>query len=316
MKRFIAGGTGFIGQALAKRWLSEGHEVNIIGRDKKKIAAVFGDKVIGLTWNDLKAQQESIFAGAQCIVNLTGARLDNQRWSPGFKQQIRQSRIESTQLLAELIAKLSTNAPALLNANGVAVYGPESTSSEGLSMEVDEDNQFPGQQKRTFLTELAHDWEQATESAQIAGVRVVIMRFGVVLSKDGGALPKMALPFRLFIGGRVGSGQQPMSWISLIDLINAIEFVLNDSNLSGPVNFVAPGWVTQDQFAAILAGALHRPHYLTTPAFVLETAFGKEMAQELLLTGQKVAPKRLLSAGFKFTYPDLKAALAAIYRAR
>jgi uncharacterized protein (TIGR01777 family) len=312
MKRIIAGATGFIGQYLVKKWLAEKYEIIVIGRSRAKIKNIFNDTVQAIEWNEL-AQQHNIFDNAQIILNLAGTGIGEARWTESRKQEILLSRTEATRQLAELCASYGAASPPLFNANAVGVYGLQREACDGLPVALDENTPINFQQAPDFLAEVARKWELAALPAKTAGVRVVYLRFGVVLAKHGGVLPRLSLPFRLFLGGPIGTGCQPFSWISLIDLGAAIEFLLQHSDISGAVNLVAPDGITQKQLAVALGKALHRPSLLPTPAFVLKLIFG-QMAEELLLAGQHVVPTRLLQRGFTFQYPTIETALASIYQ--
>src|SRR6185312_1821121 len=301
MKRIIAGATGFIGQQLTKRWLAAGHQIVAIGRSRAKIKQCFGAQVQALEWQELNTE---IIQNAQVVVNLAGANIGAGRWTTKRRQQILDSRVNTTRQLAELCARLGAQSPALFNASAVGVYGLQTSMAEGLPPALDETTTIDFQQAPDFLAKVGRAWELAALPAKNAGARVVWMRFGVVLAKHGGVLPRLALPVRFFLGGPMGSGQQPFSWISLVDLLNAIDFLLDHSEINGAVNLVAPGCVTQKQFIQALAKVLHRPSFFPLPAIVLKLLFG-QMAEELLLKGQRVYPKRLLELGFQFKYPKV-----------
>jgi hypothetical protein len=309
MKIIITGATGFIGQALVKRMLAAGHQLIIVGRTIDKIKQIFGATVQAITWDTLTVD---IIAGTNAIINLAGAGIGEQRWSAKRRQEILLSRTQTTQQLAQLCAQLGARAPLLLNASAVGVYGLQPTLPQQLPPALDENTVINFQQAPDFLAKVARAWEAAAKPAEATGTRVVYLRFGAVFAEHGGALPRMAFPFKLGLGGPIGSGKQPFSWVTLKDVINAIEFLLARADVKGPVNIVAPHGVTQKQLATALGKALHRPALMPTPAFLLKLIFG-EMAQELLLNGQHVMPKRLLELGFKFQYPTIEAAFADIY---
>jgi hypothetical protein len=314
MKRIIAGGTGFIGRHLVEHWLAMENQLIIIGRDKNKIQKLYGDRVSAMDWTDVKRANTDLLRDVGCIVNLTGVSISEGRWTEARKAEIISSRINSTKTLANICAIKGRSSPPLFNAGGVGIYGAQTETREGLPPSLDENTRINYATAPDFLALVGRQWEQATEIAKTAGVRVVNLRFGVVLAKDGGALPKIALPFYFFLGGTMGSGRQPIAWITLVDLIAAIDLLLQ-SDVNGPVNLVAPECVTQREFAKTLAKVLHRPCCVPTPAFVLKAIFGN-MAKELLLSGQHVAPTCLLQTGFQFQYPDLSKALQMIYAAR
>lgn len=309
MQRIIAGGTGLIGTALVNHWLNKGYGVSVIGRSKHKINQLFKNRVEGIEWDLL---HPDLFRNSEVVVNLTGASIGDKRWSEARKQEVLKSRIDSTQKLVSNLLSLGNAAPPLFNASAIGVYGLQKESQLHLPTPLDENSTFDWNSAPDFLSYVAREWEKVTHPLNNQGTRVVNMRFGVVLSKEGGALPKLAFPFYFFLGGPVGSGQQPFSWVSIDDLIRAIDFLLGHKAITGPVNIVAPGCVKQKDLAKAIGKVLHRPSFMTTPAFMLKAAFGSEMARELLLEGQHVYPKRLLEAGFEFNYPDIESALRHI----
>lgn len=270
----ITGASGFLGRALSERLRASGHNVTAIS---------------------LRTQPppESL-AGCQAVVNLAGEPVA-QRWTAETRERISISRIQGTR---SLVAALRKHPPALLvSASAVGYYG--SRGDEILTEDSPPSSDFLGQ--------VAVGWEQEARAAEEFGVRVVTPRIGVVLGRGGGALAQMQLPFRLGVGGRLGTGEQWMSWIALDDLVSLIEFAIGDAALSGPVNAVAPNPVTNAVFTRELAAALHRPAIFPVPAFALKILFG-EMSQ-ILLGGQRVIPQAALRAGFQFHFADLGQAL-------
>jgi len=310
MKIIIAGATGFIGQQLVKHWLAAKHELIVIGRSAAKIKQIFGEQVQAIIWSDLTGEHLN---KVDAIINLAGSGIGAGRWTAQRRQEILLSRTATTQQLAKLCAQLGEQAPVLLNASAVGVYGLQPSQPNQLPPAYDEDTLINFQQAPDFLAQVARAWESAAKAAEAAGVRVIYLRFGVVLDKQSGALPRIALPFKFGLGGRIGSGQQPFSWIALKDLMAAIEFLLKRSDITGPVNLVAPQCVTQQQFAKTLGKVLQKPTFMPTPGFLLKLAFG-EMAEELLLKGQHVVPKRLSELGFQFQAATLEEALKEIYQ--
>jgi len=273
MKVAITGASGFVGRALSERLRASSHSVIAVS---------------------LRTQPPAeVFAGCQAVVNLAGEPVA-QRWTAAARERISNSRIQSTR---SLLAALRQHPPAVLvSASAVGFYG--SRGDEILTEDSPPSSDFLGQ--------LALHWEQEARAAEQFGVRVVTPRIGVVLGR-GGALAKMLLPFRMGVGGRLGSGQQWMSWIALDDLVSLIEFAIDEAAFSGPVNAVAPNPVTNADFTRELAAALHRPAILPVPAFALKILFG-EMSQ-VLLGGQRVIPQAALHAGFQFQFSDLGQAL-------
>lgn len=309
MKYIIAGGTGFIGQALTKRWVSLGYHVIVIGRWRSKIQKIFGETVEILEWSELSLEK---LQDVKAIINLGGVNIGERRWTAKRKQQILQSRQYTTQKLASLCAQLGAKSPVLLNANGVGIYGAQQPLANGLPAAFTEQTEIDYQQFPDFLAKVGQTWEQALDPAIAAGVRVVKMRFGVTLDRHGGVLSLLSLPYRFFLGGPLGTGYQPFPWVSLIDLCEAIEFLIAAQDVSGPINIVAPEGITQKQFSQALGKALHRPAAVTIPAWFIKFFLG-EMGEELLLTGQHVYPQRLIELGFKFTQPNISSALRDIY---
>jgi uncharacterized protein len=234
-------------------------------------------------------------------VHLSGANLAGRRWTSAYKDVIAESRVKPTHAIANLLAGLRTKPEVLVCASAIGIYGNRGDE------ELSEDSQ-PGS---GFLPELCLAWEEATRPAEDAGIRVVHLRFGVVLSSLGGALKQMLPVFRAGLGGRLGSGRQWISWIALPDATRVIEFVLQTRNISGPVNVVAPNPVTNLKFTRSLAHALHRPAVLPVPASALRLALG-EMAEATILQSERVVPGLLNAAGFDFEYPELDGALRAI----
>jgi len=237
----------------------------------------------------------------EAVVNLAGASIADGRWTAERKTVLRTSRVETTAMLVKALAKMATRPRVLLSASAIGYYGSRGD-------EVLNEDSPPGD---GFLSGIAKDWEAEARNAEVLGIRVVPVRFGVVLAKLGGALPKMAQPFQLGVGGRLGSGRQWMSWVALEDAVGIVKFALENANLRGPMNAVSPEPVRNVDFTAALAKALHRPALFPAPAFALRLALG-EMANALLLGSQRVVPRQLQSSGYRFVHEDLHRALAAI----
>jgi uncharacterized protein len=238
--------------------------------------------------------------GHDAVVNLAGAGIGDRRWTAKHKAAIRESRVQGTDLLARTLASLDRPPAVLASGAAVGYYG--SRGDEELTEESG-----PG---TGFLSRVVQDWETATAPAREAGIRVATLRSGVVLSPRGGALQRQLLPFRLGLGGRLGSGDQWFSWISIDDEVGAIRHVLTNDNVEGPVNVTAPGPVTNAQFTASLGRALRRPTFLPTPTAALWLLFGREMVAEMLLTSHRVLPAVLTASGYSFRHPAVDAALA------
>lgn len=308
MSRIVAGATGLIGTQLVNHWLNQGHSVIVIGRSKEKIQKIFQNRVTAIEWEELEPE---IFKQAELIVNLSGAGIAEKRWSKTRKNEILCSRINTTEKLVSILQLLGPQSPPLFNASAIGIYGLQKQNPNGLPEKLDENSPINWDNPTDFLSQIACGWEKATYKLSHSGGRVVNLRFGVVLAKQGGALPQITLPFYFFLGGRIGTGQQPFSWIAIDDLIRAIDFLVEKKEYSGPINIVSPNCVTQSELARTISQTLHKPSFMVTPAFLLKFIFG-EMANELLLEGQHVYPTRLLDLGFCFSFPDINVALAHI----
>lgn len=311
MKIIIAGGSGFLGQALTHHFLAKHDKVTILGRDKQKIINIFHKNTDAIAQAEFKQQPETILQQFDLVINLAGAGIADKKWSPKRKQELIESRVGPTELIANACAKLS-HPPMLFNASGIGIYGFKPATST-LPQPFDEDHALDFGRSTDFVSDLAKKWEQATQLATQKGVRVVNMRFAPVLSKKGGVLKKISRPFLLGLGGPIGTGEQPFPWIALEDLIRAVDFLIYKPEIKGPVNFVAPSCITQKEFAKTLGKVLKRPTVMTTPAFILSSLYG-EMAEDLLLNGQCASPKVLLDNGFNFNYQHLETALKNIYK--
>jgi uncharacterized protein (TIGR01777 family) len=288
----ITGATGLIGSALVSRLRAGGTRVLRLMRRTSREAT---DDVV---WDPMqRLLPRERLEGVDAIVHLAGAPIA-QRWTAARKRGIRESRVRGTALIADTIAAMERKPRVLVSGSAVGYYGDRGDE------QLDE-HSAPG---ADFLAGVAGEWERATAPAADAGVRVVLMRTGVVLSPRGGALGKLLLPFRLGVGGRIGSGRQWMSWIALDDHLRAIEYALASTMLSGAVNFVAPNPVTNAEFATTLGRVLTRPAFVPVPRFALELIYG-EMARATILAGQRVLPKALAHAGFEYAHPTLEQAL-------
>lgn len=298
MKVLISGSSGLVGSALCQRLEAE-PDCEIVRLVRKQSPDTQQTSVV---WNPAEGQLEpQAFDGVDVVVHLGGVNIAGKRWSPEVKQKIFNSRFQSTSLLATKLATLEQKPSVFLCASAVGFYGDR--GEERL------DESSP--RGEGFLADVCQAWEQATQPAQDAGMRVVNMRFGMILDRKGGALGQMLTPFKMGVGGRLGSGKQYWSWIALPDVINALQFCLNHSELAGPVNFVAPDEVTNLEFTKTLGKVLSRPTCLPVPAWGVKTAFG-EMGQELMLTSARVVPKKLIEAGFQFQYPQLEDAFRSV----
>jgi uncharacterized protein (TIGR01777 family) len=293
----ITGSSGLIGSAVSRSLAAAGYAaVRLVRRSARSADEVSWDPAEGI-------RQRAALEGLAGVVHLAGENLAAGRWSEARKAQILNSRVQGTAALCAALAGLTRRPRALVSASAVGVYG--NRGSEVLREDSD-----PG---TGFLAGVCRDWEAATGAASAAGIRVVLARFGMVLSPKGGALKTMLTPFRLGVGGRIGSGTQYVSWIALDDVVGAILHALRDERLSGPVNVVAPAPVTNADFARALGRAVSRPAVLPLPAFAARLALG-EMADELLLASQRVLPARLEATGYRFLHSRLDQALQHVLR--
>lgn len=298
MKILITGGTGFIGRVLIKSLLAQSHQITVLSRNPEKVSGLFDDKVTPL--NNL--QTLTTDDHFDVIINLAGAPIFDKRWSTKQKQILRDSRIKLTQQLITIIAAMQQKPELLISGSAIGYYG-----DQGDTELTEQSNSRPD-----FSQQLCADWEQAALTAEQYGVRVCLMRTGLVLGANGGILQRMLLPFKLGLGGRLGSGQQWMSWIHINDWIAIAESMINDQQMSGAYNATAINPVTNQEFSQTLAKSLSRPACFPLPAFILKTLLG-EMS-ELVLGSQKVLPKRLVEQGFEFQFSDLRNALTDILK--
>lgn len=296
----MTGSTGFIGSALTRSLERDGHEVTRLVRRPPG-----GPREA--RWDPAEGSIDAAaLEGHDAAVNLAGASLGDRRWTREYKEVIRNSRVLGTALLARTLAALEKPPAVLASGAAVGYYG--NRGDEELTEESG-----PG---TGFLAEVVQEWEAATAPAAAAGIRVATLRSGVVLSPQGGALRRQLLPFRAGIGGRLGSGRQWFSWISLDDEVGAIRHVLETGDISGPVNVTAPGPVTNAAFTRSLGRMLRRPTVLPTPTAALWALFGREMVAEMLLTSHRTLPAVLTAAGYSFRHPAVDAALADVLGGR
>lgn len=289
----ITGGSGFIGSALSRALVADGERVSVLTRDVARARTrVPGAAACMDTLDDAR--------DVDVVVNLAGENLSNRRWTPALKQEFRDSRMGTTRRVLDWIAAAARKPRVLISGSAVGWYGPRGDE------ELSEDS-APGED---FAARLCRDWEAEACKAEALGVRVCRLRTGIVLDHDGGALQKMLLPFRLGLGGPIGTGRQWMSWIARADIVALIRWLAANEHAVGAYNGTAPSPVTNAEFARMLGHAVRRPAVLPMPAFALKLLLG-EMA-EMVLTGQRVLPKHASAAGFRFRYPELPAALAAI----
>ena len=300
MRVIVTGSTGLVGSALVRSLLADGHKVTRLVRGDAQGSGAAGTTAVH--WDpDRGTIEAKELEGHDAAVHLAGESIAEGRWDEDKKRRIRESRVKGTRLIAEALAGLDAKPKSLVSASAVGFYGDRGD-------EVLREESASGDD---FLSEVCREWEKATLAASQAGIRVVHLRIGIVLSAEGGALPKMLTPFKLGLGGRVGSGRQYMSWITLEDLVHVIRRAIEDESLRGPVNAVAPRPVTNEEFTKALGRVLGRLTILPVPAFAARLAFG-EMADALLLSGARVEPARLNEADHRFRNPEIEGALRSV----
>ena len=296
MKVIISGASGLIGRSLVKRLGSDGHDVVQLVRREPQ-----GPNE--LEWDPRAGTIDSAgLEGADAVFHLAGAGIGDRRWTASYKQEILDSRVIGTSLLASTLAGLKRKPFVLVSASAIGWYG-----DRGDEILDETEPQGVG-----FLADVTAAWEAAAAPAASAGIRVVYPRTGIVLSKDGGALQRLLLPFKLGAGGRTGPGSQWWSWIALDDEVRALAHLAFSSEMAGPVNLTAPNPVTNGDFVKALGAALSRPTVLPTPSFALKAMLGSELAEALLFQSQRVVPDRLTEDGFTFSSPALEGALQSL----
>ena len=318
MKILVTGSSGLVGTALVRALARAGHTVCRLVRPQS--AGGEGAKEgFAVPWNPATGELGGAGVGADAVVNLAGASIAGGRWSTRRKELLRASRIDTTRALVNALAKMNARPSVLVSASAIGYYGDRGDET------LTEDSK-PG---TDFLAGLAQEWEAEALKAEALGIRVVLARFGIILAREGGALAKMLTPFKLGAGGRLGSGKQWMSWVTLEDVVGILRFAIENASSSGtanaapvrgainaapvrgPINIVAPQPVQNSEFTKILAKAVHRPGLFPAPAFALRLALG-EMADALLLSSQCVAPQALQKLGYRFLHSDLFAALNSL----
>ena len=303
MKILIAGSSGLVGTTLVPALTKAGHTVCRLVRPGT-VARSQSNGGFQVAWNPATGELGGAAVGADAVVNLAGASIAGKRWTAERKAELRASRIDTTRALVTALAKMNARPRVLVSASATGFYG--NRGDEVLTEE--------SQSGTDFVSAMAKEWETEALKAEAIGIRVVLARFGIVLAREGGALPKMMFPFRLFAGGKIGTGQQWMSWIAAEDAIEILRFTLENGEVRGPINLISPQPVRNAEFTKTLASVMHRPAFFAAPAFALRLALG-EMADALLLSSQRVLPKKLESLGYRLLHSDLRSALEAILKA-
>src|SRR6266567_1185272 len=311
MKILVTGSSGLVGTALVRALARAGHTVCRLVRPQS--AGGEGAKEgFAVAWNPATGELGGAGVGADAVVNLAGASIAGGRWSTRRKELLRASRIDTTRALVNALAKMNARPSVLVSASAIGYYGDRGDET------LTEDSK-PG---TDFLAGLAQEWEAEALKAEALGIRVVLARFGIILSREGGALAKMLTPFKLGAGGRLGSGKQWMSWVTLEDVVGILRLAIENASSSGAmnvapvrgaINIVAPQPVQNSEFTKTLARAVHRPAIFPAPSFALRLALG-EMADALLLSSQRVAPQALQKLGYRFVHEDLPSALASVLK--
>lgn len=309
MNILVAGGTGFIGQYLIDHWLKDGHGITLLTRNAAGSPKRWETRIKVVAWGDLDHLGVDFIRGFTAVINLCGANIGAKRWCDARKKVLLASRLDPSAQLAALCQSLGSDSPVLINASGVGVYGTQTPIKDALPPALTEASAIC-LDPEDFMANLARQWEQSTQAAIDAGVRVVCLRLGMVLGPKGGGLQQMSLPVRFGVGAVLGSGDQPLPWVCIEDVRRALEFLIEHRELSGAVNMVSPCGVSHRTFMQFLGKACRRPIWLRMPACVVRILFGP-MADALILNGQHVLPKKLLDAGFKFKHADLKSAVHA-----
>lgn len=294
MKVVIAGGTGFIGEILARLLVEAGYDIVILSRTERHPHG----KVKYIRWLAEGAYPEKEIRSAEAFINLAGVSINEGRWTKNHQKKIYESRMTATNELIRIITQLSIKPAVLVNASAIGIYPPSQTMvySE-KSIEIAND----------FLGKTVRDWEKTAARVSDLGVRTAFMRFGVVLGNDGGALPLMVMPYKLFAGGTIGSGKQWVSWVHATDAARAIVFAVKNKTINGPVNVTAPDPKRMSDFGKTIGSVLHRPHWFPVPASLMKIVLGKK--SYLVLEGQHVVPEVLRENDFVFQFPTLESAL-------
>lgn len=298
MKIVIAGGTGFVGRALCETFSQAGHEIIVLTRNKRQQTH---PNVAYVEWLHDQKVDVSRLSNVDAVINLAGESI-NARWTKKKKAEILNSRLTATKAIHELIQKLENKPSVYIQASAIGFYG--TSESETFTEEVNN----PGQD---FLATVVSEWEKAGQAIEKEGIRTVYMRFGLILSKDDGALPRMILPYKLFAGGKLGKGNQWASWIHIEDVCSMIRFAVENEKINGPLNVTAPNPVTMNELGKTISKVLKRPHWLNAPAFALKMILS-EMSI-LVLEGQRVLPEKAIQHGFRFQFETIEKALTHLF---
>jgi uncharacterized protein len=313
MKILVTGSSGLVGTALTSALAAAGHTVCRLVRPQS-IGGEGAKAGFAVAWNPATGELGGAGVGADAVVNLAGASIAEGRWTTQRKTLLRSSRIDTTRALVNALTKMNARPSVLVSASAIGIYGDRGD-------EILTEESAPG---TDFLASLAKEWEAEALKAEALGIRVVLARFGIILTREGGALPKMMLPFKVGAGGKLGSGRQWTSWVTLEDVIAILRFAIENASVRGAgnvtpvrgaINIVSPQPLQNAEFTKVLAKAMHRPALFPAPAFALRLALG-EMADALLLSSQRVAPQALEKFGYRFWHPDLNSALATILAAK
>ena len=303
MKVVVAGGTGFIGRALCRSLSRKSHQVTVLTTHGRAASQVFGSSATAVEWNGRDGGAwEASLEGADAVINLAGAPIADGRWTNARKRLLTESRVDLTKRLVQAVSQRSAKPRVLISASGIGYYG---ASDDRVLTEAAPNGDG-------FLAELCMAWEKEAQRAADFGTRVVVLRTGMVLERDGGALPKMLLPFRLFAGGPIMPGTQWVSWIHRDDHIGLIEWALATPTVSGPINAVAPEPERMRAFCSTLGRVLHRPSWIPVPERALSLGLGE--LGTVMTTGQRVSPQKALAGGYVFKFPALEPALRAILK--
>jgi uncharacterized protein (TIGR01777 family) len=302
MKILVSGSTGLVGTALVSALARDGNTVCRLVRPQSTVSLETKDG-FNVAWNPVTGELGGAGVGPDAVVNLAGAPIGDGRWTAERKATLRSSRIESTRALVNALGKMNARPRVLVSASAIGIYG-----NRGDELLTEESK--PG---GDFLAGLTREWEAEALKAEALGIRVVLARFGIILAREGGALAKIMLPFKIGAGGKVGSGKQWMSWVALEDVVGILRLAIENASVRGAINVVAPQPVRNEEFTKVLAKILRRPALFPAPAFALRLALG-EMADALLLSGQRVLPRALEKTGYRFLHADLPSALSTILR--